>query len=44
LTLSLPTVTQPMAQASASIMVDLPEPFSPTKRVTGELNSISFNA
>ena len=27
------------AQASASSRVDLPEPFSPTKKVTGALNS-----
>ena len=33
---SLPTVIDPTAQASASSRVDLPEPFSPTRNVTGD--------
>src|SRR5262249_39443443 len=41
--LSLPTAIEPAAQAIASNRVDLPEPFSPTRNVTGEVNSISLN-
>src|SRR6185503_7632414 len=38
-TLSPPTVIDSTAQAIASNTVDLPEPFSPTRNVTGALNS-----
>ncbi len=38
-TLSVPTVIEPTAQASASSRVDLPQPFSPTKKVTWAVNS-----
>ncbi len=34
-----PSASKPMATAMASRMVDLPVPFSPTKKVTGELKS-----
>src|SRR5215467_3061889 len=43
LVLSLPTAIEPAAQAMASISVDLPEPFSPTKKVTGDVNRISLS-
>src|SRR5262245_32997245 len=42
-TLSLPTVIDSTAQAMASNTVDFPEPFSPTKNVTGDVNSKSRN-
>ncbi len=37
---TLPTVMERVAMANASINVDLPDPFSPTKKVTGVVNSI----
>ena len=43
LTLSLPTVMDSMAHANVSRIVDLPEPFSPTKKVTGDLKSIPLS-
>jgi len=36
---SLPIATESTAQASASRNVDLPDPFSPTKNVTGVVKS-----
>src|SRR5512138_3038932 len=42
-TLSLPTVMESTAHAIASSTVDFPEPFSPTKKVTGDANWISRN-
>jgi hypothetical protein len=41
-TLSLPTVMDSTAQANVSNTVDLPEPFSPTKKLTGVVNRISL--
>jgi hypothetical protein len=43
LTSSPPTVIEPAPAAIASRIVDLPVPFSPTKKVTGDRNSISSN-
>jgi len=38
-----PSGLSPKATAIASIKVDLPDPFSPTKKVTLGCNSISFS-
>ena len=44
LRLSDPTAVVLRAMAIASISVDFPDPFSPTKKVTGDFNSIYQNS